>query len=199
MDGCDDAHFSPIIMLIKFPNLRVLSASNRPENTNLEVDIKVLQEMLREEKLKLGELHIEKLNIYNHQMDYETHLVTYQRLWNRLSKGSKVELDIRHCQHVIGSSIDQVNLDERIRQLAIEQSHSTGNKCQRIIKIGSKCWSCGFEFDSCWKCEPICKGCKLKRIPPLANDNQLKLKYKRHQFKQQIDNKADKDEFSVFN
>lgn len=189
MNGCDDAHFSPIIMLIKFPNLRILSASNRPENTNFEVDIKLLQEMLIGKTIKSGELPLERLNIYNHQMDYETHFTTFSRLWNKLSKHGKVELDIRQCGH----AIENDNIEERIRQLALSGPY----KCQRIMKIDSKCWSCGFEFDACWKCEPICQGCKLKRIPPLANDNQIKLKSRRYH--QLPADKADEDEFSVFN
>lgn len=224
MDDCDDADLSPIVMLIKFPHLRKLSARNRKENTNLEVDIKLLQEMLKFGTIKPNSLPIEKLNIYHYYMDFEPHLQAYQKTWNKLSIHPHVELDIRHCDYLPEdqkeTELEQELslLEQRIQRLQMQQTgHSSRltsqqqqtddsrllpprriERCQRILCIDAHCWSCGYHFEHCWKCVPVCQGCKIKRIPPMANDNQIRLKHRRRQFllKQQV--KADEDEFSVF-
>lgn len=220
MDDNDDPDFSPIIMLIKFPQLRRLSARNRKENTNLEVDIKLLQEMLKFNSVKPGSLPIEKLNIYHYYMDYEPHLASYQKTWNKLSIHPHVELDVKICGYLPEDQKENELerelslLEQRIQRLQMQQqgSHTRGNriaegennndyivveKCQRIMCTTAQCWSCGYHFDRCWKCVPVCGGCKIKRIPPMANDNQIRLKNRRRvQPKGQL--VADEDDFSVF-
>ncbi|RCI01754.1 hypothetical protein CU098_010782 [Rhizopus stolonifer] len=171
MDDCDDPNFSPIIMIIKFPHLRYLSAKNRPENTNLEVDIKLLQEMLKFASVQPHSLPIQYVHVYHYQMDVEPHLQAYQKTWNKLSQHGHVQLDIRICDHM---------------------DALTHQPCQRIVCTTAQCWSCGYHFNHCWKCVSICDGCKIKRIPPLANDNQAKLKHQRKRIEQET------DEFSVF-
>lgn len=220
MDDCDDADLSPIIMLIKFPHLRKLSARNRKENTNFEVDIKLLQEMLKYGSVKPNSLPIEKLNIYHYYMDFEPHLLAYQKTWNKLSIHPHVELDIRHCGYLPEdqreTELEQELslLEQRIQRLQMQQDGQSRHRliheqpddlglrrrvdrCQRILCVDAQCWSCGYHFEHCWKCVPVCQGCKIKRIPPMANDNQIRLKHRRQfQPKQQI--MADEDEFSVF-
>lgn len=216
MDDSDDADLSPIIMLIKFPHLRKLSARNRKENTNIEVDLKLLQEMLKFGSVKPGSLPIEKINIYHYYMDFEPHLAAYQRTWNRLSMHPHVELDIRHCGYLPEDQKESELerelslLEQRIQRLQLQQdgnrrlteqhvpgSHINVDKCQRILCTTAKCWSCGYHFSHCWKCAPKCEGCHIKRIPPMANDNQIRLKNKRQiQPKRQM--MADEDDFSVF-
>jgi hypothetical protein len=193
MDGCDDSHFSPIVMLAKFPNLQKLSAANRPENTNLEMDIKLLQEMLNEKTLNAGEFQLTKLNIHHYQMEYEVYHATYQRLLNKLSAGANVELDIRPCgnHEPVGDDVFA-----RVAQMITMRNHGVeeDNTCQRIIKKDSRCWSCGYVFGACWKCEVKCNGCQLKRIPPLPNDNQIKLKTRKHWATIPVANNAEDEE-----
>ncbi|KAI8640991.1 hypothetical protein BD408DRAFT_224062 [Parasitella parasitica] len=217
MDDNDDADLSPIIMLIKFPLLRKLSAKNRKENTNLEVDIKLLQEMLKFESLKPNSLPIEKLNIYHYYMDFEPHLLAYQKTWNKLSIHPHVELDIKHCGYLPEdqkeTELEQELslLEQRIQRLQMQQEEHNRqeqwpgdsrlqhrvDRCQRILCVEAQCWSCGYRFEHCWKCVPVCQGCKGKRIPPMANDNQIRLRYRR-QFQPTHQVMADEDEFSVF-
>lgn len=220
MDDNDDPDFSPIIMLIKFPHLRKLSAKHRKENTNLEVDIKLLQEMLKFKDVKPGSLPIEKLNIYHYYMDYEPHLATYQKTWNKISIHPHVELDIKICGYLPPDQKENelerelTLLEQRIQRLQTQENgrspHRTRqtednphplfqniDKCQRIMCVTAQCWACGHPFDRCWKCVPVCEGCKIKRIPPMANDNQIRLKNRRKITpKNQL--VADEDDFSVF-
>jgi predicted Zn-ribbon and HTH transcriptional regulator len=216
MDDSDDADLSPIIMLIKFPRLRTLSAKHRKENTNIEVDLKLLQEMLKFGSIKPGSLPIEKLNIYHYYMDFEPYLSAYQKTWNKISMHPHVELDIRICGYLPEDQKEnelerelslleqriqrlQMNLDgnRRFADQLTHGSNTTVNRCQRILCTTAKCWSCGYRFNHCWKCVPVCEGCGIKRIPPMANDNQIRLKTRRqNQLKSQI--KADEDDFSVF-
>ncbi|CAO3623374.1 unnamed protein product [Mucor fragilis] len=219
MDDSDDADLSPIIMLIKFPHLRKLSARNRKENTNLEVDIKLLQEMLKFGSVKPNSLPIEKINIYHYYMDFEPHLLAYQKTWNKLSIHPHVELDIRHCgflpedQKETELEQELSLLEQRIQRLQMQQqSRLTSeqqqpddptlqrrvDRCQRILCVDAQCWSCGHHFEHCWKCVPVCQGCKIKRIPPMANDNQIRLKHRRRQFQPKHQDMADEDDFSVF-
>lgn len=213
MDDCDDPDLSPLIMLIKFPNLRILSAINRKETLNLEVDIKLLQEMLRFEQIKPKSLPIEKVNIYHYYMDYETHLDVYQRTWNRISMHSNVALDIKICGYLPqDQDEDELErelslLEQRIQKLQMQQNNRRPtqteevqiSRCQRIVSVSAQCWYCGYHFNRCWRCVPVCEGCQLKRMPPMANDNQIRLKNRKkismaaHQTAI-----ADEDDFSVF-
>lgn len=216
MDDSDDADLSPIIMLIKFPHLRKLSARNRKENTNLEVDIKLLQEMLKFGSVKPNSLPIEKLNIYHYYMDFEPHLSAYQKTWNKLSIHPHVELDVRYCGYLpedqketelerelslLEQRIQRLQMQQDSRQRVTQQPDAPElrrmDRCQRVLCTTAQCWSCGYHFEHCWKCVPVCAGCNIKRIPPMANDNQIRLKHRR-QAKPQNQIKADEDEFSVF-
>ncbi|OBZ86790.1 hypothetical protein A0J61_05160 [Choanephora cucurbitarum] len=214
MDDNDDSNFSPIIMLIKFPNLRKLSAKNRKENTNLEVDIKILQEMLKFGSVKPKSLPIEKLSIYHYYMDFEPHLLAYQKTWNKLSMHPHVELDIRTCGYLPEDQKENELerelslLEQRIQRLQMQQDitqrltpslteHQPVQRCQRIVCTTASCWSCGDPFESCWKCVPVCAGCGIRRTPPIANDNQRRLKAKSKAMSSTAALNED-DDFSVF-
>ncbi|ORE19250.1 hypothetical protein BCV71DRAFT_263157 [Rhizopus microsporus] len=193
MDDCDDPDLSPLIMLIKFPNLRVLSARNRKDTTNIEVDIKLLQEMLKFGHIKPKSLPIE-------------------RTWNRLSIHPHVELDIKICGYI--SEDEKENeierdlslLEQQIRRLQMQLNNGRPTpsedvyteRCQRIISVHASCWSCGYHFERCFRCVSVCNGCGLKRIPPMANDNQLRLKQRQQRAAYRQPALVDEDEFSVF-
>ncbi|KAI9260223.1 hypothetical protein BY458DRAFT_478444 [Sporodiniella umbellata] len=174
MDDCDDPDFSPLVMLMKFPSLKCISATHRKQTTNLLVDIKFLQDMLKFGRILPGSLPIERLNLYHHSMEYEEFLDTYQKTWNRISSHPHVQLDIRTCNH------------------PIEQNHpSSPPGCLRIIQSGARCWSCRSPFDTCYRCVPLCSGCQKRRIPPAANEQQTQLK-------QKIKLDSVQDDFSLF-
>ncbi|KAI8980940.1 hypothetical protein BDB01DRAFT_724378 [Pilobolus umbonatus] len=199
MDNVDDPDLSPIIMIIKFPNIQVLSAKNRKENTNLEVDIKLLQEMLKHGGVKPKSLPIRSINVYHHYMDYEPYISTYQDTWNRLSIHSQVEMDIRQCGYSltlmqlnnmsISSTDHNINHDDNSTDVTVDE-------CHRIISTNAQCWCCGYHFDKCWKCESLCMGCNSKRLTPSANDIQIKIKSQRHKTHTHLI--ADEEDFSVF-
>ncbi|KAI8366739.1 uncharacterized protein BYT42DRAFT_587724 [Radiomyces spectabilis] len=215
MDNTDDSMFSPIVMLVKFPNLRHLSVKNRRFNTNLEADTKVLQEMLKGGTLKPGSLRLQRLDIYHYYMDFEPHLAVFQKTLNRLSEDANVVLDIRKCGYQADG--DMHGLQQRMGNLSLPNNNPDAAVpedgqldrpprndvgCQRIINIGMACWACDHVFVHCWICQPRCSGCHIKRIPPLANQQQRKLREKQRKLIAQRNRAPEKeeelDEFSVF-
>ncbi|KAI7878781.1 hypothetical protein K492DRAFT_208776 [Lichtheimia hyalospora FSU 10163] len=199
MDGNDDAMISPIIMLVKFPQLRHLSTRHRRFNTNLEVDSKMIQELLKNGTLKPHSLALESVNVYHHYMSTEPHLDTFQRTLNRLSRNQYVQLDIRECDRTplqqratattnsnhsttttttSNNTIDYnsiIGLEQQPHISALVDSFQSINmkSCSRIIAKDACCWACGYNFDRCWQCVPVCGGCRKKRFPPLANANMM--------------------------
>lgn len=205
MDGNDDAMISPIIMLVKFPQLRHLSTRHRRFNTSLEVDSKMIQELLKNGTLQPNSLDLESVNVYHHYMSTEPHLDTFQRTLNRISRHQHVKLDIRECDRTplhqqtttttttttTSSSTtnsthspsttntfdynSMIGLEQQPHISALVDSFRSINmkSCTRIIAKDACCWSCGYNFDRCWQCVPICGGCHKKRLPPLANANMM--------------------------
>lgn len=176
MDGNDSADISPIVMLVKFPNLRTLSARHRRFNTNIEADAKVLQDMIRNKQLQPGTLPLERVNLYHYNMMHEPHLAAFQRTLNRLSKHDAVSLDIRPC-------CDNGSLVDTMQRL-----HLDGPGCARVVSDEARCWACGYRFTYCFICSPTCPGCRGKRLPPLANDQKIGKR----------DEPEDDPDFSVF-
>ncbi|KAI8328794.1 hypothetical protein BC941DRAFT_406361 [Chlamydoabsidia padenii] len=189
MDGTDDSMISPIVMLVKFPRLRILSAKHRRFNTNLETDTKILQELIKQGKITNGTLSLEQLMLYHYYMDNEPHLDAFQRTLDRLTNSQEVQLDIRRCYDPSLETL--INTHLRLDP----SSHGVG--CLRIISRDALCWNCHVHLDRCWKCEPRCKGCKAKRLPPLANDNQRKQKLVKIK-KQPIMDQELQEHFSLF-
>lgn len=201
MDGNDDAMISPIIMLVKFPRLRHLSTRHRRFNTSLEVDSKMIQELLKNGTLQPHSLALESVNVYHHYMSTEPHLDTFQRTLNRLSRNKHVQLDIRECDRTplhqrattatttttTNTSIPStttsntfdynsiIGLEQQPHISALVDTFQSMNmkSCSRIIAKDACCWSCGYSFDRCWQCVPVCGGCRKKRLPPLANANMM--------------------------
>ncbi|KAG0188525.1 hypothetical protein DFQ28_004732 [Apophysomyces sp. BC1034] len=73
MDHTDDSMLSPIVMLVKFPHLKYLSARYRSSNTDLGADAKVLQEHLNCGTFQPQSLALKRLNIYHYNMSSETY------------------------------------------------------------------------------------------------------------------------------
>ncbi|KAI8987886.1 hypothetical protein BDF20DRAFT_852683 [Mycotypha africana] len=206
MDGMDDADLSPIVMLIKFPNLRRLSARYRKKTTDLEVDVKLLQEMLKFGTIKPKSLPLTEVRVYHFNMDFEPHLTAYQKTLNKVSVFPKVKLDIRPCGFIqtvgngSGSNLNPavMNNDRQLqgendqREQLSDLPQDSIEECQRIISKSEQCWSCGFLFRYCWICVPVCDSCKVRRVPPLANDKQRLSRSK------QWVSVANDDDFKVF-
>ncbi|CAO3635691.1 unnamed protein product [Cunninghamella echinulata] len=209
MDNTDDSMISPIVMIIKFPNLKFLSAKHRRFNTNLNADTKVLQEFLREGTLKEKSLSLQHFNIYHHFMDNEPYLDAFQKTINRLSRYDHVQLDIRRCSEFTNNSsvleqLSQLNLYINGNNLTQTNGNWEGyNGCTKIISNSSRCWKCDNLFTRCWNCQPFCLKCKIKRLPTIANDHQrLKIQLGNRSLsikKQQLKIEDDlKEEFSLF-
>ncbi|KAG2223377.1 hypothetical protein INT45_002872 [Circinella minor] len=227
LDGNDDANISWIIMLVKFPQLRHLSARYRRFSTNIETDTRLLQELYKGGTLKPHSIPLERVDMYHYYFTSEPHLEAFQRTLDRISK-VPVQLDIRLCSMVPKEERQQQQQQSQnplviMEQTMEEMTISSSNECQNIIAKEAYCWACLYPFEGCWKCEPICNGCQKRRLPPLANDQKLQdlqrqqKQQERQKFinmkkegslivlennKQQCDNLIDdpslEDEFSVF-
>ncbi|KAI7867367.1 hypothetical protein BDF14DRAFT_1726473 [Spinellus fusiger] len=224
MDGTDDSMFSPLIMLVKFPSLRRLSAKYRRFNTRLEADTKVLQEMLRQGTLQPGTFELESIEIYHPYMTHEPQLEVFQKTLQRLSRHSWVDVDIRKCgdlpeedsvdvdgtvalQRLLISSPDTAapaaNLQNQDHQGNSDISISSAPVCQRIISTTARCWACRTPFKQCWMCVPICSGCHSRRLPPLVNIQRARrhqMSHTPHQKTTAVRQEVDlmEEEFSVF-
>ncbi|KAI9472950.1 hypothetical protein BDB00DRAFT_215320 [Zychaea mexicana] len=181
MDGNDDANISFIIMFVKFPELRHLSARYRRFSTNVEADTKVLQELLKNGTLKPHSIPLERVNIYHYYFNTEPHLDAFQKTLNRISK-FPVHLDIRRCYvpttttTTTTSSNGDGDARQQEQQRSLEEAMegvSISEACYNIVSKEAQCWACLHSFERCWKCESICAACQRTRLPPLANDQKL--------------------------
>ncbi|CAO3588314.1 unnamed protein product [Absidia cylindrospora] len=192
MNGTDDSMISPIVMLVKFPNMLRLSAKHRRFTTNLETDTKILQELIKRASLQPASLALRHLDIYHYYMEHEPHLDAYQRTLDRLCK-DKVELDIRRCYDA--SMVDQMD------QLQLESGPTTEQYCTRIISRTEQCYACQTLLTRCWHCVSHCTQCKTKRLPPLANAHQHKQRQQKRtllETNMAIMDPDLKDQFSLF-
>jgi len=166
MDNFDDPMISPIVMLIKFPNLRHIRARNRRYTTSIESDAKVLQEFLNQGKIKRHSLNLESYELYHPYMNEERMLRRFQSTLNTLARTGSVELDIRQCLHVIDPlpGVDDPTQPEEIRPT------TSPVLCRRIIRKAAKCWACGEPETFCYQCVEKCTNCGLRRLPPFVND-----------------------------
>ncbi|KAI9314812.1 hypothetical protein BX666DRAFT_1963800 [Dichotomocladium elegans] len=160
MDGNDDSMISPLIMLVKFPNLKRLSARYRRFNTDLKVDTKLLQEMLKSGQLQPNSLPLERMDIYHYYMAHEPHLDVFSRTLDRLSFNDHVQLDIKECGRARSTTDELIDALDNLNLMA----------CTRIVATDARCCVCGYNFVKCWLCESNCPGCRSKRLPPLVND-----------------------------
>ncbi|KAG0001573.1 hypothetical protein BGZ79_004453 [Entomortierella chlamydospora] len=69
MDSTDSLHFpSPLVMLIKFPHLQVLSSRYRRQQTNLITDMLTLKDMLRNGDILPHSLELRRWDLFNPYM-----------------------------------------------------------------------------------------------------------------------------------
>ncbi|KAG2180511.1 hypothetical protein INT44_003515 [Umbelopsis vinacea] len=169
MDGFDDPMISPIVMLVKFPNLRHIAARNRRYTTSIETDTKVLHEFLNSGKISQHSLKLETYQLYHPYMIEERTLRRFQSTLNALAVSGSVELDIRQCSHI---SEPVPIIDDELDATADEGNRQAKSpvECRRIIRKGAKCWACGEPEEYCYQCIDKCANCGLRRLPPFVND-----------------------------
>jgi hypothetical protein len=169
MDGFDDPMISPIVMIVKFPNLRHIAARNRRYTTSVETDTKVLHEFLNSGKISQHSLKLETYQLYHPYMIEERTLRRFQSTLNALTLNASVELDIRQCSHIaepvpiMDNDLD-ATADEDNRQV------QSPVECRRIVRKGAKCWACGEPEEYCYQCVEKCANCGLRRLPPFVSD-----------------------------
>jgi hypothetical protein len=169
MDSFDDPMISPIVMLVKFPNLRHIRARNRRYTTSIESDAKVLQEFLNQGKITEHSLKLETYELYHPYMNEERMLRRFQTTLNALARSGSVELDIRQCSH----TADPVPVLEDATNDTPPEDIRPANlslQCRRIICKSAKCWACGEPEVFCYQCVDKCAKCGLRRLPPFVND-----------------------------
>ncbi|KAI9029676.1 hypothetical protein CLU79DRAFT_716317 [Phycomyces nitens] len=209
MDGTDDSMFSPLVMLVKFPNMRRLCARNRRFNTKLKQDTKALLDMIKAGTIGWNTFELEAIEIYHHYMTTEPYLQVFQKTLQRLSRHPSVSIDIRMC----GDESEKDNKGKLKYQLIYPLCISRlpiatddildqpSQACQRIVSKTAKCWACNHHFRKCWMCAPICGGCNSRRLPPMVNDQKKQQNIINQRLVQQINAQRQQEpieEFSVF-
>ncbi|KAH8554006.1 hypothetical protein BGW37DRAFT_421437 [Umbelopsis sp. PMI_123] len=169
MDGFDDPMISPIVMIVKFPNLRHIGARNRRYTTSIDTDTKVLHEFLSNGKISKHSLKLESYQLYNPYMNEERTFRRFQSTLNALASNGSVELDIRQCSYI---TEPVPIMDDDLDATAVEDGRQIRSpvECRRIIRKGAKCWACGEPEEYCYKCVNKCSNCGLRRLPPFVND-----------------------------
>ncbi|KAL0076180.1 hypothetical protein F4703DRAFT_1325384 [Phycomyces blakesleeanus] len=208
MDSTDDSMFSPLVMLVKFPNLHRLYARNRRFNTKIKEDTKALLDMIKSGTIKLKTFELERIEIYHHYMTTEPYLEVFQRTIQRLSRHPSVYIDIRMCGDVSEQQgtqpKTQTQTQTQTQTLETDQLNPTQSSppCQKIVSKVAKCWACDYHFKQCWMCAPFCGGCNSRRLPPMVNDQKKQQNLINQRLLQQTNALRQQDpvedEFSVF-
>ncbi|KAI8357767.1 hypothetical protein B0O80DRAFT_295564 [Mortierella sp. GBAus27b] len=88
MDGTDsDQYPSPLVMLIKFPHLEILSSRHRRKQTSLTTDIHTLKAMLRDGRVAPYSLRLRRWDIFHPYMTemVEEDVAGFQGILNAIS------------------------------------------------------------------------------------------------------------------
>ncbi|ORZ28173.1 hypothetical protein BCR41DRAFT_280433, partial [Lobosporangium transversale] len=164
MDATDSPQFpSPLVMLVKFPHLEILSARYRRKQTSLATDTHTLKDMLRNGDFMPHSLKLRRWNVFHPYMTKED--VT----------GFKQILDAIAIVSTQARDEDSTNNDSALTeqtsgrisgvQLDIESSQS----CSNIVWELERCRMCDAPQDRCWHCVWKCVTCGEERAPPYIN------------------------------
>ncbi|KAG0266174.1 hypothetical protein DFQ27_000126 [Actinomortierella ambigua] len=106
MDSIDMPQFpSPLVMMFKFPNLRVLSSRHRRKQTSLATDVHLLKDMLRNGHVLPHSLKLERWDIWHPYMA-EDEVVGFQRALNAICRvGYRAKEDDQ--KHSLGSDHEE--------------------------------------------------------------------------------------------
>lgn len=99
MDGTDSMHFpSPLVMIIKFPQLQVLSSRYRRNQTSIVRETDLLKDMLRNGSIAEHGLQLRRWDIFHPYMAKDEGVVAIKHILDLISSvGNGVALDIKRC------------------------------------------------------------------------------------------------------
>ncbi|KAI9236683.1 MAG: hypothetical protein BYD32DRAFT_437280 [Podila humilis] len=99
MDGTDSMHFpSPLVMIIKFPQLHVLSSRYRRNQTSIVRETDLLKDMLRNGSIVEHGLQLRRWDIFHPYMTKDEGVVAFKHILDLISTvGKGVALDIKRC------------------------------------------------------------------------------------------------------
>ncbi|KAK3822846.1 MAG: hypothetical protein J3Q66DRAFT_330259 [Benniella sp.] len=116
MDGTDSPQFpSPLVMLIKFPHLEVLSSRYRRKQTGLTTDIHTLKSMLRDGDIAPHSLRLRRWDIFHPYMTWED-VTGFKNILNAIT--------------TIGTELSEESPDNN---LTIQEKHSGRRAPSRIL------------------------------------------------------------------
>ncbi|KAF9303268.1 hypothetical protein BGZ74_004068 [Mortierella antarctica] len=165
MDGTDSMHFpSPLVMIIKFPQLQVLSSRYRRNQTSIVRETDLLKDMLRNGSIAEHGLQLRRWDIFHPYMTKDEGVVAFKHILNLISAVSNgVALDIKRCPGPKDGPEIKVSGETT-------ETHPPLTKiCTNIVWTLEKCRLCDTPQDRCWQCVPICKRCRAIRAPPHIN------------------------------
>ncbi|KAG0326629.1 hypothetical protein BG000_001296 [Podila horticola] len=99
MDGTDSMHFpSPLVMIIKFPQLQVLSSRYRRNQTSIVRETDLLKDMLRNGSIAEHGLQLRHWDIFHPYMTKDEGVLSFKHILDLISAVDKgVALDIKRC------------------------------------------------------------------------------------------------------
>lgn len=99
MDGTDSMHFpSPLVMIIKFPHLHILSSRYRRNQTSIVRETDLLKDMLRNGSIAEHGLQLRRWDIFHPYMTQDEGVVAFKHILDLISNvGKGVALDIKRC------------------------------------------------------------------------------------------------------
>ncbi|KAF9326139.1 hypothetical protein BG006_010416 [Podila minutissima] len=199
MDGTDSMHFpSPLVMLIKFPQLQVLSSRYRRNQISIARETVLLKDMLRNGSIAEHGLQLRRWDIFHPYMTKDEGVLAFKHILDLISAVSNgVALDIKRCPGPKDGPEIKVSGGGSHWATAAAQ-YSTGIQpqaatpplalanndtniettatpppltkiCTNIVWTLEKCRVCDTPQDRCWQCVPICKRCRAIRAPPHIN------------------------------
>ncbi|KAG0083482.1 hypothetical protein BGZ92_010747 [Podila epicladia] len=199
MDGTDSMHFpSPLVMIIKFPHLQVLSSRYRRNQTSIVRETDLLKDMLRNGSIVKHGLQLRRWDIFHPYMTKDEGVVPFKHILHLISDvDNGVTLDIKRCpgpkdgseikvsgggshwatnpaQHSTGvqpqaATPPPAPANNDTNVETTETSPPLTKICTNIVWTLEKCRVCDTPQDRCWQCVPICKRCRAVRAPPHIN------------------------------
>lgn len=116
MDGTDSPQFpSPLVMLIKFPHLEVLSSRYRRKQTGVTTDIHTLKSMLREGDIAPHSLQLRRWDIFHPYMTKED-VTGFKNILNAIA--------------IVGAELSEESLDNN--SVTFQEKHD-GTKAPRTL------------------------------------------------------------------
>ncbi|OAQ27904.1 hypothetical protein K457DRAFT_50726, partial [Linnemannia elongata AG-77] len=186
MDSTDSQHFpSPLVMLIKFPNLHTLSSRYRRNQTSLTTDTHTLKDLLRNGDILPHSLKLRKWDIFHPYMTKED-VVGFKSILDAISTVGGVVLDIKMCPGPIiyeptstppppptttttTTTTTITTPPPQDPPTSPQTTQPTQPACTNIVWTLEKCRVCDASQDRCYRCVGQCRSCGAVRAPPFIN------------------------------